>query len=354
MISHKIAVLGCGEAGYELHLPALAQMGRTTVVGVCDTDEARLNRAAKKFNVPAFSDYQRMLAETKPGVVIVATPPHLHTDFCLEAIAAGAHVICEKPFVPEVEQGTRIVDAASAAGVRVALNHEFREMPIFRAVLDSVRQSDDKVFFAQVWQNTNVPPWTEEGWRGAMQRRTLHEAGIHLVDYIIALFGEVPHSAWASMSSGGSSESTTDALVVVSLEFDNGRIAQIVQNRLCQGERQYFEVRADTRSASYRASFGGRARVSTGLYRSTKPHLRFEYGASGLAWEEKGSRRRILARNPSDPRVAATRLVLERTLDAFETGGRPPATPEDGLAALRVIDACYESAASGLRTRVGG
>lgn len=185
-----------------------------------------------------------------------------------------------------------------------------------------------------------------------MLRRTLHEAGIHLIDYILALFGEVPHAVWASMSAGGLSDSGSDALVVVSLEFANGRIAQLIQNRLCKGETHYFEVRADTPSTSYRASFGGRARVTTGLYRSTLPHLRIDYGVSGLAWAERGNKRSLIARNPSDPRVVSTKLVLERSLAAFESGSRPPATADDALDALRVIEACYESAATGVRTAV--
>lgn len=350
----RIAVIGCGEAGYEIHLPALALMTGIEVVGACDTDAGRRDRAASRFRVPVFSDPDEMLALARPDVVIVATPPNSHTAICLAAINAGAHLICEKPFVPNADEGRQVIEAANSAGLRIALNHEFREMPIFRAVLDATRKNaSEKVFFAQLWQNTDVPPWTEGGWRGAMLRRTLHEAGIHLVDYILALFGEKPRAAWASMSAGGLSDSGSDALVVVSLEFAGGRIAQLVQNRLCKGETHYFEVRAETVSASYRASFGGRARVTTGLYRSTVPHLRLEYGVSGLAWTEKGNQRAFLARNPSNPRVVSTRLVLERSLHAFETGGRPPATAEDGLDALQVIDACYASAATGVRTMVG-
>ena len=345
-------MIGCGEAGHEMHLPALALMKEMEIVGACDTDEARRERA-RKFGAPVFADYRQMLADAKPEVVIVATPPDFHTEICLDVIAAGSHLICEKPFVPNVEEGLQIIAAAEKAGRRIALNHEFREMPIFRALLDETRKSPgEKVFFAQLWQNTDVPPWTEKGWRGAMLRRTLHEAGIHLIDYILALFGEVPHSAWASMSAGGQSDSGSDALVAVSLEFSNGRMAQLVQNRLCKGETHYFEVRADTPSASYRASFGGRARVTTGLYRSSLPHLRVDYGVSGLAWTERGNKRTLLARNPANPRVVSTRLVLERSLKAFEDGTRPPATAEDALDSLRVINACYESAASGVRTRV--
>ncbi len=350
---NKIAVIGCGEAGYEMHLPALALMKEIKVVGACDTETGRRERAAAKFGFPVFADYREMLDKARPDVVIVATPPDSHTGICLASLDAGAHLICEKPFVPNVGEGLTVVRAAEMAGLRIALNHEFREMPIFRALLDAVHgKPGEKVFFAQLWQNTDVPPWTEKGWRGAMLRRTLHEAGIHLIDYILALFAEKPRFAWASMSAGGQGDSGSDALVVVSLEFDGGRIAQLVQNRLCKGETHYFEVRADTPVTSYRASFGGRARVTTGLYRSTVPHLRVDYVVSGLAWAENGNKRKLLARNPPDPRVVSTRLVLERSLTAFETGGRPPATAEDGLDSLRVIEACYESAASGTRITV--
>jgi Predicted dehydrogenases and related proteins len=347
----RIAVIGCGEAGFEMHLPALAQMKGVSVVGACDTDEERRERAAAKFGVPVYASVEAMLGSSSPDVAIVATPPHLHTSICLEVIAGGCHVICEKPFVPVAEEGQKVIDAANAAGKSIALNHGFREMPIFRALLDSVH-SGPPVFFAQLWQNTDVPPWTEGGWRGAMQRRTLHEAGVHLIDYILALFGEMPKMAWASMSSGGQSDGGSDALSAVSLEFAGGRMAQLVQNRLCKGETHYFEVRADTTEASYRASFGGRARVTTGLYRSTRPHVRVDYGVSGLAWIEKGNKRKLLARNPANPRVVSTRIMLERSLKAFEDGTRAPATPQDGLDALCVIDACYTSAATGLRTKV--
>jgi predicted dehydrogenase len=297
MAQRSIAIVGLGEAGYEMHMPALAQMRDVTVVGACDTDEGRRERAAKKFGFTTFVDYQSMLDSTRPDILIVATPPDSHASICLDAIGRGLDVICEKPFVATLDEADRVMSAAVEAGRCIALNHEFREMPIFRAVLDAAGPgSGEEIFFAQIWQNTDVPPWTEPGWRGQMQRRTLHEAGVHLIDYILALFGEKPVAVWASMSAGGVYESGADALSVVSLEFTRGRMAQVLQNRLCKGETHYFEVRADTRTSSYRASFGGRARVSTGLYRSTTPHIRVDYGISGLAWRENGNARKLLAR----------------------------------------------------------
>jgi predicted dehydrogenase len=349
----RVAVVGCGEAGYDIHLPALALMKEREVVGACDSDDARRESVAKKYGTPVFESVGEMLDRVKPDVLIVATPPDSHESVCLEGIGAGCHIICEKPFVGTLDAGQRIISAAEESNVGIALNHEFREMPIFRSVVDAAtREEKAPVFFAQLWQNANLPPGAEGGWRGSMERRTLHEAGIHMVDFALALFGEMPVYASSTMTGGGVAEGGNDGLVTVTLEFPNGRLAQLVQNRMCKGETHYFEVRADTTSASYRASFGGRARVTTGLYRSTLPHLRFDYGASGVSWIERGSKRTLLARNPPNPRVAATRIVLEQSLRAFETGSAPPTTARNALDTLRVIDACYASASSGSRVAI--
>ena len=175
-------------------------------------------------------------------------------------------------------------------------------MPIFRALRDAAARDGREVVFAQVWQLMDLPPWAEPGWRGQMLRRTLYEAGVHLVDFLMALFGERPVSVTASVSTCGVRESESDAVALCTLEFSRGRLAQIIQNRLCKGETQYFEVRAETIDASLRASFGGRARITAGLHRSTRPHLRVDYGVSGMAWEEIGQSARPLGAQPEGTR----------------------------------------------------
>ena len=347
MSRFRVALVGLGNAGFTLHLPALEGIAGAELVGACDTDAAQRERAGKRFNVPTFDDFSRMLGESKPDVVVVGTPPDTHCDYTLQSLAAGAHVLCEKPFVSSLEQADQIIAAAREAGRTVALNHDFRQMPIFRALTDAATPSD--IVFAQVWQLMDMPPGAEPGWRGELVQRTLYEAGVHLVDFVMALFGEKPVAVSATTSTGGVSEGGTDAVVVATLEFSRGRLAQIVQNRLCKGERQYFEVRAETTSESLRASFGGRARVSVGLHRSTKPHLRIDYGASGMAWSERGSQRTFIARNPKDPGMMATRLLMEKTFAAFRDGTEPPASAQCGRDVLEVIVACYQSAALGER-----
>ena len=348
----RVAVVGLGNAGHTLHLPALAGISSAQVVGACDIDAGRRDRAAKTWSVPVFDDFDDMLARANADVVIIGTPPDSHASYCLKSFGAGAHVICEKPFVSSLDEADRVMAAAEAAGKRIALNHEFREMPIFRAIRDAAAPED--IVFAQVWQLMDLPPWAEPGWRGQMLQRTLYEAGVHLVDFLMALFGEKPRAVSGTVSTCGVREGETDAVALVTLEFSRGRLAQVVQNRLCKGETQYFEVRADTLTASLRASFGGRARVTAGLHRSTRPHVRVDYGVSGMAWREVGNTRTLLARNPKEPGMIATRFVFEKTLDAFRTGGAPPASAQDARDVLEVIAACYHAAATGRRVRLEG
>lgn len=347
----RVAIIGLGNAGFTLHLPALAGMSSATVVSAFDPDRDRRDRAARTFRVPVTDTFEQLIASS-PDVVIVASPPDTHADYTLRALGAGAHVFCEKPFVSATNEADAIIARATAQRRQVAVNHEFRHMPIFRSVIDGVAR-EGPPRFVQVWQLMNLPPWAEPGWRGRMLQRTLYEAGVHLVDLVLALFGRKPVAVSATTSSCNALPKPSDAVALVTLEFPDGRLAQIVQNRLCQGETQYVEVRADTPTASFRASFGGRARVLAGLFRSTRPRVRVEYGLAGLAWREQGGTRTFLARNPSEPGMHATRETLQQSLAAFASGGRPPTSAEDARDVHDVIAACYHSAAVGRRLVLG-
>lgn len=351
----RVAFVGLGFAACQLHLPALATLPDVALVGACDLDAERRAEVARRWKLPTYDDFDRMLATTRPDVVVVATPPHTHADYCQRSLAAGAHVICEKPFVSSLAEADLVIAAARRAGRSIALNHEFREMPIFRTVLHAASApSAGAVHFVQVSQYIDLPPAEEAGWRGRLVHRGLYEAGVHLVDYVLAVFGTLPGAVSATLSAGSNQAAPRDAISLVTLEFAAGRLAQLTQYRLAKGEPQYFEARVETDRATLRASFGGRARLSVGLYRSTRPHLRLEFGMSGLAWRETRGGRVYLARNPRQPREAATRDLLAKTLGAFRAGTAPPVSAIDGRNVLKVLAACYHAAASDSRVQLQG
>ena len=130
----RIGYLGLGWATRSFHLPALKRVGGAEAVGGSDSAPEQRLSWERETGLPAFESLEELLDRGRPDVVVVATPPDSHAELCLRALDGGAHVICEKPFVSTLEEADRVLAAAAAAGRQVAVNHEFREKPIFKTL----------------------------------------------------------------------------------------------------------------------------------------------------------------------------------------------------------------------------
>ena len=162
MTTRQIAVMGLGEAGLGIHLPALAGLRDVTVIGVCDPDPGRREAARQRWRVPALETAEELLS-LGPELVVVATPPALHAAHVHACLQAGAHVVCEKPLAGSLAEVDGIAEAARRAGRVVVPNHEFRMMPIFAAVLKAAAERGP-VRLAEARQLFPRPPGTEPGW----------------------------------------------------------------------------------------------------------------------------------------------------------------------------------------------
>ena len=112
----------CGPAGFE-------------VVALVGQDAERTTRRAARVGVPAgFDSLPAALEATDADVVTIATPPDTHAELAVQAIAAGRHVICEKPLALSVEQAEAMTKAADAAGLIALVGTEFRWDPAVEAV----------------------------------------------------------------------------------------------------------------------------------------------------------------------------------------------------------------------------
>ena len=119
------AVVGAGAVAKQ-HLACLAEMDSVDVVGICDLSPAVAESAAERFRVPAhFTDHRRLLAELSPDVVHVTTPPGPHLAVAMDALAAGAHVIVEKPIVAEADQLESLLGEAEQRGRIVIENYNY-------------------------------------------------------------------------------------------------------------------------------------------------------------------------------------------------------------------------------------
>jgi predicted dehydrogenase len=350
----RFGLVGLGRAAQTFHVPALRRVAGADIVGGADSSPERRASWEADTGTPAYSDLDELVEQTRPEVLVVATPPDSHAELCLRAFEHGLDVFCEKPFMPSVADADRVLDAAAAAGRRVAVNHEFREKPIFRAITDGVASGRyGRLVFCQVWQLMDLAPWEEPtAWRADMARRTLLEGGVHLVDLLVQFFGELPEAVYARHSAGFHDDPDADAIQLLTLEFSQGRLGQLTIDRLCPAATRYIEVRADCENASLRASLGGRALLQLGKKRAEKTGFRFDLGAGGLAWTERGLERTTLARAPRNAGTEATAALLEKVVAALRSGSEPPSSGREARDVLAIIEAAYESAASGRRVDV--
>jgi predicted dehydrogenase len=126
----RVAVVGLGAIG-NLHAGIYREMARAQLVGVCDIDKQRADAASRRFGVPAFSSVAELMKSLAPDLVSVATGgPAYGSDHhqpTIEALEAGAHVLCEKPISNEIAKAEEMV--ATARRLRrcfgVDLNHRF-------------------------------------------------------------------------------------------------------------------------------------------------------------------------------------------------------------------------------------
>jgi predicted dehydrogenase len=114
----KIAVVGTGMIANAGHIPAWKNLkDDVEVVAVSDMLEERAQLVAKTEGIPyAFGDWKKMIAEVKPDIVSVCTPNSYHKEITVEALKAGAHVLCEKPVATCYEDAVEMFDTAESAG----------------------------------------------------------------------------------------------------------------------------------------------------------------------------------------------------------------------------------------------
>ncbi|HEV8639278.1 MAG TPA: Gfo/Idh/MocA family oxidoreductase [Chloroflexota bacterium] len=125
----RVGVIGCGRIALEQHLPAyraLAEDGLARLVGVSDVEPGRAERAAAPYGVPAFGSAAELIEAARPEVVSVATHPSSHRDLVGAALAAGCHVLCEKPIAIDLAEAHAMVAAAERAGRLLSVCFEYR------------------------------------------------------------------------------------------------------------------------------------------------------------------------------------------------------------------------------------
>lgn len=187
----KLLVAGCGSIGRR-HAANAARMADTAVF---DPVPASLQACARATGAAAFADYGEALA-WGPDAVVVAAPTSLHLELASRAVAAGAHVLVEKPLSHSPDGVPGFLDAAEAAGRKVYVACNMRFHPAVQAMRRAM-EGIGRPLYARAHYGNYLPAM-----RPGCDYRSLYCArsdmgggvvldAIHELDYLMWLFGPV-------------------------------------------------------------------------------------------------------------------------------------------------------------------
>lgn len=129
----RVALIGLGNRGVGTWGLEVAQnyLDYMKFVGICDTNKGRLDTWQEYVGVkcPAYLDFEKMMKETKPEVLIVCTPDNTHVDIIVRGMELGANIITEKPMVIDEKQVQAVIDAEKRTGKECRVTFNYRYSP---------------------------------------------------------------------------------------------------------------------------------------------------------------------------------------------------------------------------------
>lgn len=310
----RFAVIGLGSAGAR-HARNLAALGHE-VVGYDP-------RAGREAPVTRAATLEEALAAADAAVV--ASPSSLHFEHASAALAAGLHTLVEKPLATGGDDAQALAEQAQAAGVTcgVAMNLRFHEGVVrMKALVDEGALG--RVCVAQLSMGYALPLWRPDtDYRQSYSARADLGGGIlwdaiHELDYALWLLGPVASVA-ADMGHVSDLEIDVEDTVAATLRFAGGALGTLDLNFV---------------EPAYR-----RGCVLAG----TEASARWDWVASTVVVRREGTGDVVHALD-RDPAEAYTDELADFTA-AIAEGRAPRATPQDGVAAVRLAEAMRTSAA---------
>ncbi|MEP7258491.1 MAG: Gfo/Idh/MocA family oxidoreductase [Flavitalea sp.] len=139
----KIAMVGTGGRGIGMWgLPVIKDFGQVaSFVGLCDINPGRLQTAKAMLGLscPTYTDFDKMMKETKPDELIVTTVDATHSEFIVKGMQYGADIITEKPMTTDEKQCQAILDAEKATGRKVRVTFNYRYSPHRQKIYELLR-----------------------------------------------------------------------------------------------------------------------------------------------------------------------------------------------------------------------
>ncbi|MER6227064.1 Gfo/Idh/MocA family oxidoreductase [Streptomyces sp900105755] len=335
---------------------------RPELTAVCGRSAAEVRAAAERQGwAGAETDWKRLVERDDIDLIDICTPGDSHAEIALAALAAGKHVLCEKPLantVAEAEAMTAAAQRARAAhGTRAAVGFNYRRVPavsLARQLVAEGRLGRIRHVRAQYLQDWLVDPEAPITWRLRAERAgsgSLGDLGAHAVDLAQFLTGEPITGVSAALETfvperpdpaGGRRPVTVDDAAAFTARFGGGALGVFEATRFATGRKNALRIEVD----------GERGALVFDL--ESLNELGFHDRAES---SRTAGFRRVLATEPEHPYAAAWWpaghvLGYEHTfthqvkdlVEAIAAGTDPTPSFAEGLRVQRVLDAVAASA----------
>jgi predicted dehydrogenase len=312
-----IGLIGVGKHGSRYARHITHDLPNLRLVAVACRNREAGGRQAAEHGCRWYGDYHDLIAATDVEAIVVAVPPTLHVDIVETAAAVRRPVLLEKPAAVTLGEGRRMLRAVRAAGIPVMLAHTLRYNAVVRAVL-AARERIGRLHALRISQRFEPSPltWLDD-LAVAGAGMTLH-TGVHSFDLLRVLSGLEAERVSCEMTSVATSGLEDNFTAAIRLS-DGITLASVAGSRATASRSGAIEL----------AGEHGQLIADHVLH-----------GAAVV----RGTTAEPLALPPPVQTVCA---LLQDFANALGRGTPVPISLEDGLRAVAVVQACYQSARSG-------
>jgi len=327
----RFAIIGCGHIARK-HAEAIHNAEGAELIAVCDRVPAAMKEYQDKYNVDTFEDHHDLLERNDIDVVCICTPSGTHAKLACDAAQKGKHVVLEKPIALTVSDAERIIRTCQEHGVKLTVVHPNRFKPAvveLKRLLDENKLGKISHINATVRWNRNQEYFDQVPWRGTkgMDGGVLMNQAIHNLDLIQWLAGDVEQVF--SMNTTRFRLIETEDVATGLIRFKDG-VLGVVEAAVTIYDKSLEETLS---------IFGEKGSVQLG---GTTIGRINTLNVSGLDLEEtKGIVDRINREPVGKP---GHQWIIEDIIGAIHNDREPLVSGKDGLNALKLVLALYESA----------
>jgi predicted dehydrogenase len=329
----KVGIIGCGEIAVS-HARSIADARNARIVMTMDVKKEIAKDLADRYQAAFTTDLDELLSNPDVDAVYIATPHYLHAPIAIKAADAGKHIMVEKPIAVTPQQARDMIEAADKNGVLLSVCFVMRYRSDVRKAKEMLEQGviGDVIALKMSAMGDKPSTYWHGGYSGRVRtdwRTKKEQSGggilimnaVHNIDVMRFITGLEAVRVYAEYDTFVTPVEVEDWINVI-IRYDNGAIGSIDASSCAKG-REGFGDRI----------FGKEGQIALGSPLRVYTTLPVE-GLEPGRWNEVG------LSQPKGPRT----LYVEEFAEAVLSGAdEPPVTGEDGLKALQIITAAYES-----------